>query len=112
MADALAQELGSDAGDMRKVIDALFGANGRGGSLRTPGLIHQWVAYGYEVEIPGFARFSRGKLNARKVKHPATGEEYTSQTRWRARAQVLAPFSRYVDTIVQAHRKPKADDDE
>jgi len=99
MADALAQELDSSAGDMRIVIDALFGKNGPGGSLATPGLIHQWVAYGYVVEIPGFARFTRGELAARKVKHPATGEQYTVRAKWRLQAKVLGPASQYVDTM-------------
>ena len=105
MADTLARRVGMSAGDIRKVIDELFGKNGSGGSIAKPGLIHQWVAYGYDVVIPGFAKFSRGKLGPRSFANPMTGERHTTPTRWRARVQIFGPFSEYVNNIVQAHWK-------
>ena len=74
--------------------------------MRSPGCSSSGSAYGYDVEIPAFARFTRGKLPPRKFVHPTTGEKYTRGGKWRFRAQIRQATSKYVDTIAQRQRKP------
>ena len=99
--ETLARRLDMPRRQVRRVLDELFGHTGNGGSLAKPGLVQQWVAYGYEVTFPACCKFTKGRLKSRKTMNPNTGTEYEIPEKFRARAQILKPFSKHVDEVAR-----------
>ena len=111
IAHTLARRLDMPEKQMVRVIDELFGKGGDGRALAKPGLVQKWVAYGYDVDISGCVRFTRGCLKARRFKLPNSDRVVDTPVRWRATARILRPFTDYVNDLAQAHMHEKAEDE-